>query len=97
MKLREVRQEVRFSVESAQHEILRFVANNESDLIVIASHGGRRGHPIVFPYAMRETVDRINGGLRVLHDLFPERLSLIDVSDPGVSIDVDTAEDYNDL
>jgi universal stress protein A len=34
-----VRQEVRFSIGSAQHEILRFVEEHAIDLVVIASHG----------------------------------------------------------
>ena len=35
----EIRQEVRFSTRSAQHEILRYVRENNSDLVVLASHG----------------------------------------------------------
>lgn len=39
LKYGNVRQEVRFSLQSAQHEILRYVGERPTDLIVIASHG----------------------------------------------------------
>ena len=39
LKLDEVGQEVRFSMESAQHEILQFVENHDMDLVVVAPHG----------------------------------------------------------
>jgi universal stress protein A len=35
----DARQEIRFSMESAQHEILRYIEEDGSDLVVIASHG----------------------------------------------------------
>ena len=38
LKLRNVDREVRFSMESAQQEILRFAANHETDLIVVGAH-----------------------------------------------------------
>ena len=39
LKLDNIRQEVRFSMESAKHEILHFVETQRVDLVVIASHG----------------------------------------------------------
>lgn len=39
LKIDAVRREVRFSMESAREEILRFVAQDRTDLVVIASHG----------------------------------------------------------
>lgn len=40
LKLDEVGREVRFSMKSAKDEILRFVENHDTDLVVVASHGG---------------------------------------------------------
>jgi len=63
------------------------------DSIVIPRHGGRRGHPLLFP---RTILDDLTEGL-LLRDLVrraPERIQLIDVTDPGVLHDMDTPEDY---
>jgi len=35
----DIRQEVRFCMQSARHEILRFVEQHKTDLVVLASHG----------------------------------------------------------
>lgn len=39
LRLDRVGQEVRFSMESARDEILRFVEEQQTDLVVVASHG----------------------------------------------------------
>lgn len=39
LQLQEANQQVLFSMESASHEIVRFAAENHSDLIVVGSHG----------------------------------------------------------
>jgi universal stress protein A len=39
VKCDRVRQEVRFCMQSARNEILRFVEEHDTDLVVIASHG----------------------------------------------------------
>jgi molybdenum cofactor cytidylyltransferase len=65
--------------------------------IVVAAHGGRRGHPIIFPYAMKDTVDNLGGGLNMLLDECSGHLFLVDTIDPGVTTDVDTAGDYERL
>jgi molybdenum cofactor cytidylyltransferase len=62
--------------------------------IIIPCHGGRRGHPLLFP---RSTLNELTSGL-ILRDLVkrnPERLRCLDVDDPGVLIDMDTPEDYH--
>ena len=65
--------------------------------IVIATHQGKRGHPIIFPLAMRPIVDEIDGGLRMLPQLHTERVICVNVDDAGVHLDVDTPEDYERL
>jgi molybdenum cofactor cytidylyltransferase len=65
-----------------------------SGSIIIPCHGGRRGHPLLFP---RPVLDELAGGL-ILRDLVqrnPERIRCLDVNDPGVLIDMDTPEDYH--
>ena len=62
--------------------------------IIIPCHGGRRGHPLLFP---RVTLNELTSGL-ILRDLVqhnPERIRCLDVDDPGVLIDMDTPEDYH--
>jgi molybdenum cofactor cytidylyltransferase len=64
------------------------------DNIIIPRHGGRRGHPLVFP---RATLNELTSGL-ILRDLVqsnPERIHCLDVDDLGVLIDMDTPEDYH--
>ena len=65
--------------------------------IVIATYQGRRGHPIVFPLAMRGIINDLEGGLNMLPRACPERVYLVDVEDPGVEVDIDTVEDYEQL
>lgn len=61
--------------------------------IIIPCHGGRRGHPLLFP---RATLNELTDGLilRDLVQLIPKRIRCLDVDDPGVLIDMDTPEDY---
>lgn len=65
--------------------------------IVIATHAGRHGHPIIFPFGLRPTVDRLIGGLRELAERFAERVYGVETDDPGVTRDVDTPADYEQL
>jgi molybdenum cofactor cytidylyltransferase len=65
--------------------------------IVIATHGGRRGHPIVFPFAMRRTVEGLKGGLRMLPRVCSEQVLLLETDDPAVELDIDTVDDYEQL
>jgi molybdenum cofactor cytidylyltransferase len=65
--------------------------------IVIATHGGRRGHPIVFPFALRRTVESLKGGLRELPRICSEQVLLLEIDDPAVELDIDTVDDYEQL
>ena len=65
--------------------------------IVIAACEGKRGHPMLFPFAMRAAVDRLEGGLRSLAELHPESVRLMEIGDLSVTRDIDTPDDYGRL
>ncbi len=65
--------------------------------IVIAACEGKRGHPMLFPFSLRAAVDRLEGGLRSLAELHPERVYLMEIGDLSVTRDVDTPDDYDRL
>jgi CTP:molybdopterin cytidylyltransferase MocA len=64
--------------------------------VLRAAHGGRHGHPVIFG---REVFDELRhadpavGAKAVVHR-DPARVLDVDVGDPGVTVDVDTPEDY---
>jgi molybdenum cofactor cytidylyltransferase len=64
--------------------------------IVVPTHGGRRGHPILFAMHYREeVVTRYeNVGLRGLLQAHPEDVFEVEVATPGVLEDMDVPEDY---
>ncbi len=63
--------------------------------IVIASHAGRRGHPIVLPGDI--VFDVLSWppsrGLNEVRTLHADRVKIVEVDEPGILIDVDTPED----
>jgi molybdenum cofactor cytidylyltransferase len=64
--------------------------------IIIPTHSGQRGHPLLFP---RPILEELKAGL-TLRDIVrrnPDRLYCIEVSDPGILFDMDTPEDYQRL
>jgi molybdenum cofactor cytidylyltransferase len=63
------------------------------DRIVIPVYGGRRGHPTLFP---PQAVQEIASGatLRDVISKDASRLTLLDVADEGVVLDMDTDDDY---
>ncbi len=65
--------------------------------IVIATHAGRGGHPMIFPWSMRVNVDRLDGGLNELRRCQPDCVCGVEVDDPGVTHDIDTPDDYDRL
>lgn len=65
--------------------------------IVIAACERKRGHPMLFPFSLRDAVDRLEGGLRSLAELHPERVYLMEIGDLSVTRDIDTPDDYDRL
>ncbi|MBM4394434.1 MAG: nucleotidyltransferase family protein [Deltaproteobacteria bacterium] len=65
--------------------------------IVVATHAGRRGHPVVFPAALVPDLlgpAATEGGARALLRAHPDRVVEVACDDAWVTRDVDTAEDY---
>ena len=83
------------SADACRKCIAAFVA--DTGRIVIATHLGKRGHPMIFPLSMWATVEGLHGGLRELPRNYPDRVQLIETGDPAVVHDVDTLEDYDRL
>ena len=83
------------SSQSCRTCIAEYVA--DPGRIVIATHAGKRGHPIVFPFVMRAIIDRLDGGLNMLPRTCPKQVLLVDVDDPGAALDIDTGEDLAQL
>lgn len=67
------------------------------DRIVIATHRGKRGHPIVFPLSLSYEATGLDGGLKMLAQVYPERVVSVETCDPGTTTDVDTPSDYHRL
>ena len=64
--------------------------------IVRASASGKHGHPVIFKHAVFDELRRADPalGARAVVRAHPERVADIDVGESGVTIDVDTPEDY---
>lgn len=69
----------------------------DTDRIVIAAFNGKRGHPMVFPMALRPSLDRLSGGLNELVRQDPDRVTEVAMGDPAILLDMDTKEDYRTL
>jgi len=70
--------------------------HQEPDRIIIPTHDGRRGHPLLVP---RLILEELEGDL-TLRDLVrrdPARLRTIEVADRGILLDMDTPEEYRRL
>lgn len=62
--------------------------------IFVASHRGRRGHPALFPWTLKDAVFELheNEGIDAL--LRRYQVTPVEVDDPGCLTDLDTPEDY---
>lgn len=62
--------------------------------IVVGTHAGQRGHPLIFPASLRADVKELQGGLNLLVERFSDRVRPVETHDPGAVEDVDTWEQY---
>ena len=69
----------------------------EPTKIVVAAQDGRRGHPLIFPAALRTVVGRLDGGLHALLDAHRDRVQLVETGDPAALEDVDTWDQFRSL
>lgn len=72
------------------------VAGSSSAQILRATHAGRHGHPVLFK---RPVFAELHGadpqvGARAVVRADPRRVENVEVGDPGVTIDIDTPDDY---
>lgn len=65
------------------------------DRIVVPTHLGRRGHPVLFGARWLPALQALSGdeGARALLESASARLARIPVEDPGIHLDVDRPED----
>jgi molybdenum cofactor cytidylyltransferase len=63
--------------------------------IVIARHGGRRGHPVIFDRALFGELLSApeEEGARHVVNADASRVSYVDLDDPGINLDLDTPAD----
>ncbi len=82
-------------------DIDRCIAQFSTDTtrIVIATHGERRGHPMIFPASLAPFVrsDACDGGLNTLPRTHADRVAIVPCGSPGVIRDIDTPDDYEKL
>ena len=68
-------------------------------LIVAPTFQGNRGNPVLFDrllFPRLETLSNDSGG-RILFKEYADQINLVEVDDPGIHIDVDTLDDYEEL
>jgi molybdenum cofactor cytidylyltransferase len=65
-------------------------------LIARAAHLGRHGHPVFFSREVFEELRRAdpNAGARAVVRADPARVRDVEVGEPGVTLDIDTPDDY---
>lgn len=61
--------------------------------ILIPRHGGRKGHPTLFPVGLLDEL-ALGGTLRDIVQRHQEGVTLLDTGDAGILNDMDTPEDY---
>ena len=71
--------------------------NEELFGIVIPVHNYRRGHPLLVDLKYRREIVNLDleQGLRALRHHFPQDVLEVEVDEPGILVDIDTPEDYN--
>ena len=65
--------------------------------IIIASHGGRRGHPLIFPCSLSAEVHASVTALNQLASAHPELVRTVETNDDGTTYDLDYPEDLRGL
>lgn len=68
-------------------------------LMSIPTYHGRRGNPVVLSSRILSEIQTLSGdaGAKQLLDRHPDEVKWVEVDDHGVTLDVDTPEDYKDI
>jgi len=77
-------------------EILISTFQKERKRITIPVHQGRRGHPVIYDIHAIQTLLSLKSSqtAKDLQAIFSAEISLADVEDPAILIDIDTPDDY---
>ncbi len=69
--------------------------NRTGKPIVVARHGGRRGHPVIFDRALFAEILSApeKEGARYVVNADASRVAYVDLDDPGINLDLDTPSD----
>ena len=72
------------------------VFRRESRPLTIPTHGGRKGHPVIYSKEAMQSALGLSYSQtgKDLQVLFAEVVTFVEVDDPGVVLDIDTPEDY---
>jgi molybdenum cofactor cytidylyltransferase len=70
-------------------------AARETDDIVAPSYQGKRGNPVVFQAVHFEKLSRLSGDRGASQFMKNEKITLVEVDDPGIHRDIDSSEDLN--
>jgi molybdenum cofactor cytidylyltransferase len=81
-------------METVRHLISVF--ESEGKALTIPIYQGRRGHPVIYnPWAMASILNlQPNETGKVLQAAYSDSTTLVEVKDEGVTLDIDTPEDY---
>ncbi len=79
-------------------KLIRTFCRHPSGLL-IPTHGGKRGNPVLVHKSIFEMIHKITGdtGARALFDSLGGQITEIKVLDPGILLDIDTPADYQKL
>jgi CTP:molybdopterin cytidylyltransferase MocA len=80
-------------VQAATIQTVITCSNEHPEKIVIPEYAGKKGHPTLFPRAVLEEIFTV-ATLRDIVHRDADRLALLDIADPGVTIDIDTPDDF---
>ncbi|ATH83346.1 nucleotidyltransferase family protein [Pseudomonas sp. KHPS1] len=82
-----------------RHSLEALMACAAPDRIVLPSHQGKRGHPVLFGRRFWAQLAELSGdtGARPVIQRNPDAVQILELDDPGLLLDVDTAEDWQRL
>lgn len=86
-------------ITTADFDVCVAAFRSTPDKIVIATHAGKRGHPIIFPAKLARFVHSsvCDSGLNALPRAHAERVLATECRSTGITRDVDTPGDYDRL